>query len=1140
MLKMLKNLTDSSFPNTNALAHFLYKKNPQGLSVLCSKTEDLKKLEQDLKNLQTELKVESLLPFECDMLHTRGPTLAVRVKRICYFSELYSPHPNQKQKTIFLCSLDSYLQYQAPKDFWLKNVIHLHKGQEISWPKISQLLNDLGYLPRKEVQSFFECSVRASIIDFYPATSKHPLRIEFLDDRISSIRFFEVEKQRSLDEVDFASITPAREFLFKDLRLNKIKEEIQSIAWPLEDRNSLLDCFKQGIFFNTIDYWASFFHNENNPFYIKDIDFVVTHEASSILAKKAITKWERQLNDAISDLEWVAKTEFFLVKSETALKKLEEQIKKAPSKLERNIKTQGQQLYSSLSFTPSQSVDNKRLFTFLCDFCHKAFNESKNVYLFLNSKSQMDRFQFLLSNQSIKSEEVKNIPRDIASKKKVAHLILGEISEGFYDHELESYFLSENSFFNKNIDLQKKESSRLKTKSFSLQNSLAYLKSGDLLIHKTHGVGRFSGHRVISVENYQQEFIEIEYQKGDKLLVPVSRLQSVQRHNNAEASLSLDKLGGSSWQKKKKSTKAHLQSIAGDLIKLYAQRELAQGPNINPGKEQIALFESSFPFTETIDQKEAIIKVQTAIKGPAPMDHLVCGDVGYGKTEVAMRAIFSALACGYQAAVLAPTTILALQHFNTFKKRFKHFNFEVACLSRFQSAAQNKVTLEKLEAGRIPLVVGTHKLLSSKVKFKKLGLLVVDEEQRFGVTHKEKIKKYKQDIHVLTLTATPIPRTLNLALSGLREISLISTPPKERLSVKTKVLKKNSSIIKEAIEKEITRGGQVYYVHNRVKSISKETEFLKELLPGFRISFVHGQMDENKIEEAMLNFYQGKIQVLVCTSIIESGLDIPNANTLIVDRADQFGLAQLYQIKGRVGRSDKKAYAYLMIPKDRKVSKDAEKRLDVLACYQELGSGFHIASHDLDIRGAGDLLGREQSGQIFSVGFETYSELLKECLAEARGEVLESDIDPEINLPLDSSIPEAYIYDLSLRLSYYRKLASVLQESEVDELAEELEDRFGRYPESIKSLLQIARIKCQLRRLHVLQMKAGKNGVSLQLDDRTPLSINKIVDYVQKYPNLYKLSPSGNFSILISNDPQEAEAFLSNIEKSLSQLELLI
>ncbi len=640
-------------------------------------------------------------------------------------------------------------------------------------------------------------------------------------------------------------------------------------------------------------------------------------------------------------------------------------------------------------------------------------------------------------------------------------------------------------------------------------DGIAQLAPGDFLVHVDHGIGIYRGLKELSAGGTQSELLAIEYLGGDKLFLPVDRLASIQRYGAADGvQPRIDKLGGETWQKTKGKVKSSLRDMAGELLALHAARELAPGYGFSERDAALEEFEAAFAYEETPDQMAAIDDVLTDMHEPKPMDRLVCGDVGYGKTEVAIRAAFRAAQDGKQVVVLTPTTVLCQQHFENFEKRFAPYPIRVDMLSRFCSPKESKATLEGLATGQVDVVIATHRILQKNIQFKDLGLLVVDEEQRFGVAHKERIKKLKKTVDVLTLTATPIPRTLQMAFTGIRDLSVIETPPVDRLAIRTQVCRFDEGLIREAILREMRRGGQVFFLHNRVRSIEAMSETLRKAVPEARVMVAHGQMKERQLEDRIHAFLRHEADVLLCTTIIESGIDMPNVNTILVHRADALGLAQLYQLRGRVGRSSRRAYAYLLVPTQvGSLSPDAQKRLEAIQDLSELGAGFRLANLDLEIRGAGDLLGSEQSGNLRSVGYETYMEMLEQTIDELRGQAHEDWIDPEIKLPVVGRLPDDYVADVSQRLVLYKRLSSARDENEVVQIRDELMDRYGRLPSEAENLVEVIRLKIAARRLGIVRIEISRGELVLQVAPKSQIDPDRLVRLLSQARSGIRVTP---------------------------------
>jgi transcription-repair coupling factor (superfamily II helicase) len=664
---------------------------------------------------------------------------------------------------------------------------------------------------------------------------------------------------------------------------------------------------------------------------------------------------------------------------------------------------------------------------------------------------------------------------------------------------------------------------------------LSELKADDFVVHLDHGIGIYRGLKFLKVAGVEGEFLHLEYAGGDRMYLPVDRINMVQKYIGGDgAQPALDRLGGTAWEKVKAKARKSVLAMAEDLVQLYALRETRAGTAFAPPDNLYKEFEAAFEFEETPDQERAIDETLASMQGKKPMDRLICGDVGYGKTEVAMRAAFLAVEGGKQVAVLAPTTILAQQHLQTFRHRFRNHAVRVEMVSRFLTAKEIAQVLQETAKGNVDVVIGTHRLLQKDVEFKDLGLVIIDEEHRFGVVHKERLKKLREMVDVLSLTATPIPRTLHMSLVGIRDLSIIETPPVDRLAIQTYVTRYDERLIRDAILREIERGGQVFFLHNRVETIDRLALKLSDLIPEAKMAVAHGQMRPKQLEKVMLDFLENKTQVLVCSAIIESGLDFPNANTIIINRADKFGLAQLYQLRGRVGRSHRHAYAYLLIPGEKAITPDAERRLRALQEIDGLGGGFKLALHDLEIRGAGNLLGEQQSGQITAVGFELYTEMMEQAIQELKGEEVLPEVDPEIRLGISAYFPDSYIPDANQRLYFYKRLASLRNTRELEELKEEIKDRFGPYSEVVENLFLVMNLRRVLKEFLVQQISFSDGKIFLLFHAESPVKVEKLLELIHKQKNRFRLSPDGRLSF--APKQQQWDELIAEVSQLLRDL----
>ncbi|NJL23835.1 MAG: transcription-repair coupling factor [Calothrix sp. SM1_5_4] len=640
------------------------------------------------------------------------------------------------------------------------------------------------------------------------------------------------------------------------------------------------------------------------------------------------------------------------------------------------------------------------------------------------------------------------------------------------------------------------------------------LKTGDLIVHKMHGIGVFEGLKVMPIQGIAAEFIQIKYKDNDRLYLPVYRVHQIQKYSGPASAAMVDKLGGPGWEKTKSKVRSHLRDVAAELLEIYAKRAVSERPPFSPPDADFASFEATFPYSETDDQLRAISDVLRDMQKPHPMDRLICGDVGFGKTEVAMRAAFHAVQNGRQVAIIAPTTVLTFQHLENFKKRFAKWGVDIRGLNRFIPKREITATLKDLRDGKVDVVIGTHRLLSQDVQFKNLGLLIVDEEQRFGVKHKEKLRKLRSGLDTLAMSATPIPRTLNMSLVGIRDLSLINTAPVDRLATRTFVTKFEADVIRKAILSEIGRGGQIYFIHNRIQSIYQLADQLREIVPEARMRVAHGQMEEGELEKCMIEFFHHEIDLLLCTTIVESGMDVASANTMFIDNAQQLGLSQIYQLRGRVGRSKERAYCYLLIPNHRRLEKDAQERLRIIQENSALGSGIRIAQYDLELRGAGDILGEEQAGHVNAIGYELYLELLEEAVHNAKGETpAHPDVEPDINVRIPALIPDTYIADLRIRLAYYKQLSEIESPEDIDRIEDELRDQFGKLPDQVLNLMGLMLIRNVCKDLAVRDLSSGEATITLAFTERTPLPPQRVIELASRANKKYSITPDNRLRV---------------------------
>ena len=897
----------------------------------------------------------------------------------------------------------------------------LTPGQDISPVDLGDLLSAAGYTRQDPVDESGEFCIRGGVVDFFPAGARQPLRLEFMGDTIESIRAYDPASQRSTASLDQAAIAPLQELI--------AGEDVEERP----DRSA-----------TAFDYLRI---GQRPLVLVSEPDEVKAQGerlTAHILAsyEEALAKGSRAAPPAELIVDWpeVAKA----IEGSVALESLE-------------IADPAAGPGVHISCQPAMEFGG-RVQDWVAEI-RRGRERGDTIVFIANSAGRAERTIELLADYDVFA-----VPIEGAEDAHRTPVLVGTgyLSRGFRLPDAGLQLWAETDVFEE----ERKVHERRRSAASTFLSDFRDLKVGDLVVHVDHGIGVFVALKRIAVGAEPQEFMELRYAGEDKLFVPVERLDLVQRYTGA-ARPALDRLGGTTWEKAKSRVKKAMRDMAEELLKLYAARKAMPGHAFSPDSHWQQEFEDAFEWDLTPDQQSAIADIKRDMESSTPMDRLLCGDVGYGKTEVAMRAAFKAVMDGKQVAVLAPTTVLAFQHLKTLKNRFAAFPVRIDMVSRFRSRAEQKATLEDLAAGKVEIIVGTHRLLSKDVQFRDLGLLVVDEEQRFGVAHKEKIKQLRKRVDVLTMTATPIPRTLNMSLAGIRDMSIIETPPKDRLSIQTNVMKFDQPVISRAIRTEMERGGQIYFVHNRVESIYSLGNLITRLVPEARIAVAHGQMGEDDLERVMVDFVAHKYDVLLATTIIENGLDIPNANTMIINRADRYGLSQLYQLRGRVGRSDRRAYAYLLIPPEEALSAVAKKRLAAIREFSDLGSGFRVAALDLEIRGAGNLLGGEQSGHIEAVGFDMYMKLLETTIKELKGEEIEDEVRANVNLRVDLRIDEGYIPDMNQRLTVYRRFAAVRTDAELDRLMDEVRDRYGAPPDSVLNLAEYAAIRLMADRIGI-------------------------------------------------------------------------
>ena len=1024
---------------------------------------------------------------------------------------------------IVIAPVSAAVKKITPHSYFEQNVLKLTIGNEYSIEEIKNSLVKLGYERRGIVDAKGQFSVRGGIVDIYTPDGDYPYRVEFFGDEVDSIRTFDADTQRSVENLKYIEVYPAEQVLLeKDIFKNasaKLHKEYSAAATRMAKkdeetaeklrsrRDELCEYIENTANLQLLENYIHYFYDsteylwdymEKGMIMIDDPDRI--YEALELRENELKEDFKVLLErgQVISRDETLisGKNDFFKIYNRKNVAVFTPFPKNIQG-IEKYDAVYNLQSRQTLSFSGKMNILESELKSYV--------KKGYRVTIVCSSKERLDNL------------------REFAERIGLDGKILfeqGSLTAGIDLPTEKICYISEKDIFASQKTARRKK--RFKDKGQKIQ-SFADMKNGDYVVHENHGIGKFLGIEQLIVEGEKKDYIKIKYAGDDMLYVPVEQMDIVQKYIGSDAAMpKMNKLSGGEWKATKAKAKAAIAVMAKDLIDLYAQRQMENGYSFCKDTVWQKEFEDNFPYEETDDQLRAIEEIKADMEKPLSMDRLLCGDVGFGKTEVAARALFKCVADGKQAAVLVPTTILANQHYYTLKERFEDFPFKVEVLSRFRSEAQQKQTIDRLEKGQVDLVIGTHRLLSADIKFKDLGLLVVDEEQRFGVEHKERIKKLKKNVDVLTLSATPIPRTLNMSLTGIKDMSLIEEPPEERYPVQTYVLEQDEQLIKEIIERELGRGGQAYVVYNRVRGIHKIAEMIEELVPEARVAVGHGQMNEHALEDVMLSFINGENNVLVATTIIESGIDIPNANTMIILDSDRYGLSQLYQLRGRVGRSNKLAYAYLMYQKDKVLTEVSQKRLNAIREFTEFGAGFKVAMRDLEIRGAGNLLGTAQSGHITTIGYELYCKLVDDAVRALQGEIVnENKEETSIEFKMPAYIPERYIEDETLKLQMYKKIAGIRNYDDEDEIIDEMMDRFGDVPQSVINLVKISHIRYLASDLSVTRVYQQQGRVMVQFAKENPLNGFALMNVTAKFGQKAFIHGGVEPFIRLSADPKK-------------------
>ena len=1063
-------------------------------------------------------------------------------------------HLRQSVNPIVITTPEALLQRVPARAAFANQYLYVVEGEEIDRDDVAARLVSWGYRRVPLVEDRGDVSIRGGIIDVFPPAHPKPLRLQLFGDQIEAMHAFDPVSQRLAGRQSELLLLPMREFDPTAGQQPEIARAIEMRALDLElardERLLMMEGLASGLLFPGVEFCLPYFHEELGTLweYLPAGCAVFVDQAGEVDAQleRAAALVERRASEREAEHRFFPPPEQLYL-SVSAWRAALAALPVVEIESLDVLAADGRETRLSVQSFSTADLKAARVhqrhevsFAPVAEQVRAWRAEGCRVVFVAGSEPQTQRLARLLEANEIPAAVT---PRAFgeavaggagpapARRDAGVEIVLGHLSEGFRVPEEGLVVVTEADVFGE----VRRRAARRVSVSQLLQN-LAELRPEDYIVHLDHGVGIYRGLRHLQVAGTEGDYLHLEYAGGDRLYLPVDRISLVQKYVGAEGAVpALDRLGSGSWDKVKQKTRETIFAMAQALLATHAAREIDARAAYPPPDAYFREFEATFPFEETPDQQQAIDDVLSDMAGAKSMDRLVCGDVGYGKTEVALRAAFLAVMGGRQVAVLVPTTVLAQQHFVTFRKRCEGYPVRVEALSRFQSAAQQKETLRGLAAGTVDIVVGTHRLLQADVEFKHLGLLVIDEEHRFGVKHKERIKEMRALVDVMAMTATPIPRTLQLSLTGIRDLSVIETPPVDRLAVRTYVTRYDDDIVRDAVQRERERGGQVFFIHNQVENIELMARHLRTVVPEARFAVAHGQMHERELEKVMLQFMQREVDVLVCSTIVESGIDIPNANTIIINRADHLGLAQLYQLRGRVGRSHERAYAYLMIPGEHLITKDAQKRLRVLQELDDLGGGFKLAAHDLEIRGAGNLLGKQQSGQIAAVGFELYTHMLEEAVMELRGQRRRVDVEPEIQLGFPAYIPDSYIPDENQRLVFYRRLATTRNTAELEEIAAELAERYGRIPPLVDSFLRVMDLRRVLKICMITRAILRQGAVTLTFHSEAPIEVEQLVALVQRGKGRYRLS--ADFQLSFTPHHTDWDGLVQEIQDVLREVQ---
>lgn len=1051
--------------------------------------------------------------------------------------------PQLASRTVLFLSIGTLLQKVSPVDYISSRSFSLKTGDRLDLTKFKQQLTDQAYQSVSQVEQHGEFAFRGSIIDLFPMGSTYPFRIEFFDDEIESIRSFDVESQRSIKKLEYIELLPAREFPLDEDGIKHFRQSFRQ-SFDIDPKTCpVYEDISQGISSPGIEYYLPLFFPQLNTLfdYLPQKTQFLIEQSAFEGCEQFIQQVEQRYESRRYNLEHPLLSPDQLFIGENAF---QQSLKSYPVSLFSSFKYDQDNgtttVNTKLSAPPLITIKNhsEQPLQALKDYLLQI---PEHKVLFCAESTGRREFMIeLLRHHNIRVHAVSSFGDFKSNTNDNLFITVSPLENGLQLDDSAVTFITETQLFGDRARQTRRRKYRKTRDSEAIINNLADLSEGAPVVHEDHGIGRYLGLKTITVADVETEFLCIEYANEDKLYVPVSSLHLISRYTGAaEDKAPLHKLGNDYWQKVRRKAQQKIHDIATELLEIHARREALKGFQFPLNKDEYQQFSSDFRFEETPDQEATIAAVMNDMTSIKPMDRIVCGDVGFGKTEVSMRAAFIAANSGKQVVVLVPTTLLAQQHYQNFLDRFAEWPFKIALLSRFTSSKDLTETLSQIQTGKVDIVIGTHKLLSDQIKYKDLGLVIIDEEHRFGVRHKEKLKALRAQVDLLTLTATPIPRTLNMSLAGMRDLSIIATPPMQRHAIKTFVSQWNNDSIIEGCQRELKRGGQIYFLHNEVKSIEKTASELQELMPEARIGIAHGQMKEKELEHVMLDFYHHRCNLLVCTTIIESGIDVPTANTIFINRADKLGLAQLHQIRGRVGRSHHRAFAYMITPHPKSMTSDAKKRLQAIESLEDLGVGFTLATHDLEIRGAGELLGDDQSGQITEIGFTLYSELLERAVHSLKSNK-ELDFDQplmrasEIDFHVPALIPENYIPDVHNRLIEYKRISSATTADDIKNLKMEMIDRFGILPEPLQNLFKITELKSITKEMGIQKIDFGEETGKITFTEKPNIDPMNIIQLIQKKPLSYQFD--GKQTLTMSGLSEDLAERFTQLQKLLTEL----